>query len=148
MASVVFLRAVNVGTANRCRPAQIAKQLKKFDVVNIGAVGTFVVRENVGESVLRAAIEKELGFKCEIIIVPGRDVLQLAAEDPFTRQPCSPDIIRFVNVLAKRLSKPPCVPLTFPKTGEWGVKIIGIQGRFVLGVYLRNMRAIGYLGKV
>ena len=42
---VVFLRAVNVGGANLCRPAQIAKQLAKFDIVNIGAVGTFVVRD-------------------------------------------------------------------------------------------------------
>src|ERR1700746_499194 len=41
----VFLRAVNVGSANRCQPALIAKELAKFGVVNIGAVGTFVVRE-------------------------------------------------------------------------------------------------------
>ena len=53
---VVFLRAVNVGGTNRCHPAQIAKQLAKFGVVNIGAVGTFVVREEVSESILRAAI--------------------------------------------------------------------------------------------
>src|SRR6476620_3148066 len=64
--AVVFLRAVNVGGANRCQPALIAKQLSKFGVVNIGAVGTFVVRENVSESVLRAAIIQKLQFKCEI----------------------------------------------------------------------------------
>jgi len=34
---VVFLRAVNVGKANRSQPALIAKQLAKFGVVNIGA---------------------------------------------------------------------------------------------------------------
>lgn len=51
---IVFLRAVNVGGANRCRPAVIAKQLAKFRVLNIGAVGTFVVREDVSESALRA----------------------------------------------------------------------------------------------
>ena len=56
MPSVVFLRAVNVGGTNRCQPAQIAKELAKLDVVNIGAVGTFVVRQNVSESALRAAI--------------------------------------------------------------------------------------------
>jgi uncharacterized protein (DUF1697 family) len=49
---VVFLRAVNVGRANLCRPAELAKQLGKFGVVNIGAVGTFVARENVSESAL------------------------------------------------------------------------------------------------
>src|SRR5256885_411433 len=36
---VVFLRAVNVGKANRCQPASIAKDLAKFGVINIGAVG-------------------------------------------------------------------------------------------------------------
>jgi len=66
VASVVFLRAVNVGT-NTCRPALIAKQLGKFGVVNIGAAGTFVVRENVSESTLRAAIAKKLPFKGEIM---------------------------------------------------------------------------------
>ena len=63
---LVFLRAVNVGGANRCQPALIAKELAKFGVVNIGAVGTFVVREDLSESVLRAAIAKKLPFKCEI----------------------------------------------------------------------------------
>ncbi|HEX4706985.1 MAG TPA: DUF1697 domain-containing protein, partial [Candidatus Udaeobacter sp.] len=67
---VAFLRAVNVGGVNRCQPAQIAKELARFGVVNIGAVGTFVVRENVSESALRAAIAKKLPFKCEIMICP------------------------------------------------------------------------------
>ena len=47
---------INVGGANQCQPAQIAKELAKFGVVNIGAVGTFVVREDVSESTLRAAL--------------------------------------------------------------------------------------------
>ena len=50
---VVFLRAVNVGGANRCRPAELAKQLAKFGVVNIGAVGTFLVRELGGPFCVR-----------------------------------------------------------------------------------------------
>ena len=77
MPSVVFLRAVNVGGTNRCRPAELAKQLKKFNVVNIGAVGTFVARENVGESSLRAAIAKKLPFKCEIMICPAKGIVDL-----------------------------------------------------------------------
>ena len=64
MCQVIFLRAVNVGGANRCQPAAIAKQLGKFGIINIGAVGTFVVCEDVSESVLRAAIAKKLPFKC------------------------------------------------------------------------------------
>ena len=87
MSSVVFLRAVNVGTTNRCRPADIARELSKFGLINIGAVGTFVVREDVSESTLRAAIAKKLPFKCEIIIVPARDIVKLAAID---RSPANP----------------------------------------------------------
>jgi uncharacterized protein (DUF1697 family) len=148
MASVVFLRAVNVGGANRCQPALIAKELAKFGVVNIGAVGTFVVRGNFSESVLRAAIAKKLQFKCEIMICPARDVIKLASKDPFAWQPSGPDITRFVNVLAKRLRPPSHLPLSLPSDNDWLLKIIAIQGRFVLGLYRRQMKAISYLGKI
>src|ERR1700675_5160544 len=103
MPSVVFLRAVNVGGTNRCQPALIAKQLAKFGIVNIGAVGTFVVREDVSESSLRAAIARKLPFKCEIMICPARDIIKLASKDPFSGQPSGSNITQFVSVLAKRL---------------------------------------------
>jgi uncharacterized protein (DUF1697 family) len=76
---VVFLRAVNVGGTNRCQPALIAKQLARFDIVNIGAVGTFVVREAVSESALRAAITRKLPFKCEIMICPAKEIVDLSS---------------------------------------------------------------------
>jgi len=148
MAHVVFLRAINVGKANRCQPALIAKQLAKFGVVNIGAVGTFVVRENVSESILRAALVRSLPFKCEIMICPARDIIKLTSKDPFSGQPSGPDITRFVNVLHKRLRALPPVPLSLPSEDDWLLKIIAIQGRFVLGLYRRQMKAIGYLGKI
>jgi uncharacterized protein (DUF1697 family) len=148
MKRVVFLRAVNVGKANRCRPALIARQLSKFGVVNIGAVGTFVVREDVSEPALRAAIAKKLPFKSEIMICPARDVIKLASKDPFVRQPSGPDITRFVNVLAKRLPSPPALPLSLPSDDDWLIKIIAIQGRFVLGLYRRQMKTLSYLGKI
>ena len=145
---VVFLRAVNVGGTNRCQPALIAKQLVKFGVVNIGAVGTFVVREDVSESTLRAAIAKKLPFKCEIMICPARDIVKLTSKDPFARQPSRPDITRFVSVLHKRPRALPALPLSLPSDDDWLLKIIAIEGRFVLGLYRREMKAIGYLGKI
>jgi uncharacterized protein (DUF1697 family) len=161
MPSVVFLRAVNVGRANRCQPAQIAKQLAKFGVVNIGAVGTFVVRENISESALRGAIAKKLPFKCEIMICPASEIIKLASKNPFARHPSSPNITRFVNVLAKPLrgripselhrtstAHPARTPLSLPSDDDWLVKIIAIQDRFVLGLYRRHMKAISYLGKI
>ena len=145
---VVFLRAVNVGGTNRCQPALIAKQLARFDIVNIGAVGTFVVRENVSESALRVAIARKLPFKCEIMICPARDIIKLTSKDPFSRQPSGPNIVRFVSVLAKRLRAPPPLPLSLPSEDDWLLKIIAIQDRFVLGLYRRQMKAISYLGKI
>jgi uncharacterized protein (DUF1697 family) len=173
MASVVFLRAVNVGGTNLCKPAQLAKELKKFDVVNIGAVGTFVVRADVSESTLRAAIAKKLPFKCEIMICPARDIIKLTSKDPFARQrsrreprdvdgkaregsrigrranqPSGSDITRFVSVLHKPPRKRLPLPLNLPSDADWLLQIIAIQGQFVLGVYRRQMKAITYLGKI
>ncbi len=154
MPSVVFLRAVNVGGTNRCQPALIAKGLAKFGVVNIGAVGTFVVRENVSESALRAAIAKKLPFKCEIMICPARDIIKLTSNDPFSHEPpvrlgpSGPNITRFVSVLHKPLRAPPPLPISLPSDDDWLLKVIAIQDRFVLGMYRREMKAISYLGKI
>jgi uncharacterized protein (DUF1697 family) len=145
---VVFLRAVNIGGTNRCQPALIAKQLAKLGVVNIGAVGTFVVRENVSETVLRAAMARTLPFKCEIMICSAHDIVRLVSKDPFAGQPSSPDITRFVNVLHKPLRKPPPLPLSLPSDNDWLLKVITIQNRFVLGLYRRQMKAISDLGKI
>ena len=151
---VVFLRAVNVGVANRCQPAAIAKQLAKFGVVNIGAVGTFVVGENVSESALRAAFARKLPFKCEIMICSARDIIKLSLKDPFSHEPpvrlgpSGPNITRFVSVLHKRPRTLPALPFSLPSDDDWLLKIIAIQDRFVLGLYRREMKAISYLGKV
>ena len=160
---VVFLRAVNVGGANRCRPALIAKQLVKFGVVNVGSVGTFVVREDVSETVLRTAIARKLPFKCEIMICSARDIIKLVSKNPFSRQPSGPDITRFVSVLAKPLRRgirlDPSqtsnlkhhtseLPFSLPSDDDWLLKIMAIQTRFVLGLYRRQMKAISYLGKI
>jgi uncharacterized protein (DUF1697 family) len=80
---VAFLRAANVGTRNRFQPAVLAKELTGFGVVNIGAVGTFIVREDVTEATLRAELARKLPFKCEVMICPAKAILDLAQEDPF-----------------------------------------------------------------
>jgi uncharacterized protein (DUF1697 family) len=74
--------------------------------------------------------------------------MKFASKDPFSRQPSGPNITRFVNILAKRLRAPPSLPLNLPSDDDWLVKIIAIQDRFVVGVYRRHMKAIGYLGKI
>lgn len=144
----MFLRAVNVGGANRCKPADLARQLKKFDLANIGAVGTFVVRKDVSDLTLRAAIARKLSFKCEIMIVPARAIIDLASEDPFVGQPGGAEITRFVSVLHKRPAAPPALPLGLPSNDDWLLKIIAIRDQFVIGLYRRQMKAITYLGKI
>ncbi|HEY2045424.1 MAG TPA: DUF1697 domain-containing protein [Candidatus Udaeobacter sp.] len=145
---VVFLRGVNVGKANRCQPAVIAKQLSRLGVINIGAVGTFVVRKDVSEAALRSAFAKKLPFKCEIMICPARDIIKLTTKNPFSGQPAGEKITQFVSVLAKSLPLPLNLPHCLPSPDDWLLKITGIQDRFVLGVYRREMKAIGYLGKI
>ena len=148
MSSVVFLRAVNVGGANRCQPAVIAKELSEFGLINIGAVGTFVVRKKVSEADLRSAIAQKLPFKCEIMICSARDLIKLADRDPFAAEPSGPAVTRFVSIAAKRLRTPPPIPLSLPSDDEWLLKVIAIEDRFVLGVYRREMKAISYLARV
>ncbi len=149
MSSVVFLRAVNVGTTNRCRPAAIARELtKKFDIVNIGAAGTFIVRGQTNESALRAAIARELPFQCEIMICSGEDLLSIARIDPFLGEPAGAKITHFANIMAKPLAEPPPLPLFLPSKNDWLVKLISIRKQFALGLYRREMKAIRYLGKL
>jgi len=155
VSSVVFLRAINVGGTNLCKPAQLAKQLKKFDVVNVGAVGTFVVHGNVSESSLRkelaAQLAKHFKIKCEIMIASGAALMKTASKDPFAKQPSGGEITRFMSVLHKPLPSPLVrrhSSLSLPSDKGWLLKIITIEGQFVLGVYKREMKAIGQLGKL
>ncbi len=148
MALVVLLRGVNVGGHKTFRPSQLARDLKQFDVVNIGAAGTFVVRKSTTQARLRAELRRRLPFETEIVICTGRDVLRLAARDPFADEPARSDITRFVSVLAKRPRTAPSTPIRMPATGPWLLKVLERDGRFVLGVYRRQMKAIGYLGRI
>jgi uncharacterized protein (DUF1697 family) len=133
---VVFLRAVNVGGANRCQPALIAKELAKFGVVNIGAVGTFVVREDVTELVLRAAIAKKLPFKCEIMVCPAKEIVDLAKENPLKGE-TGKAIDAHVTILAKRPTQLPKLPIYAPSKDKWEIRILRVVGTAVLSLRRR-----------
>ncbi len=47
MALVVLLKRVNIGGYRTFGPTLVAQQRRRFDVVNVGAAGTFVVRKLV-----------------------------------------------------------------------------------------------------
>ncbi len=148
MALVVFLRGVNVGGHRRFRPSVIAKELGRFDVVNIGATGLFVVRKPGSPATFRAALAKKLPFDAEIAICEGRDIVRLADDDPFASEPVRADVARFVSVLPRSPRVRPATPITLPGEGEWLVRVLSSKGRFVFGVYRRRMKTIGYLAKI
>ncbi len=56
MAPVLFMRGVNVGGHKPFRPAAFAKELSAFEVLNVGAAGTFIVRRTVSQATLRARV--------------------------------------------------------------------------------------------
>jgi len=144
----VFLRGVNVGGYKTFRPTVLARELSRYDVVNVGAAGTFVVRKPVSRSKLRADLLRALPFETEVVLCDSRDLARLARADPFAAEPDRPDVVRFVSILARagRFRSP--IPITFPPSGEWQLRVIALRDRFVLGVYRRHMKAIGYLGQI
>ena len=146
MALVVLLRGVNVGGHKTFRPTTLTKQLKHLDAVNIGAAGTFVIRQPVTRTQLRAELASRLPFDSQIMICQGRDIVRLMSHNHFADQPVRPDIVRFVSVLSVRPRSAPSMPMNFPSSGKWLLKILMRDNRFVFGVYRRHMKAIGYLG--
>jgi uncharacterized protein (DUF1697 family) len=137
VASVVFLRGVNVGGMRVFRPSLLATQLARFGVVNIGAAGTVVVRGAVSQAVLRSEIARRLAFEPEIMICDARDVLALVAADPFRDCPGPPEVTRFVTVLSKRPRSVPALPIEGPPGDPWQMKIFDVRGRFVLSLWRR-----------
>lgn len=146
MALVVFLRGVNVGGHRTFRPTTVASQLKQFDTISIGAAGTFVIRQPVSRTQLRAELARRLPFDADITICQGREIVRLMSQNHFADQPVRPDIVRFVSVLSRRPRSAPPTPMSFPTSGKWLLKILAGEGRFVFGLYRRHMKVIGYLG--
>jgi uncharacterized protein (DUF1697 family) len=148
MALVVLLRGVNVGGHQIFRPTILAKQLKHLDAVNIGAAGTFVIRQPVTRSRLRAELAGRLPFDPQIIICEGRDILSLMVQNPFAHDPVRSDIVRFMSVLSRRPRSEPSLPLSFPSSDRWLLRILARKERFVFGLYRRHVKTISYLGTV
>lgn len=148
MALVIFLRGVNVGGHRTFRPAVLANQLKKYGVVNIGAAGTFVVCKPVSQAQLRAELKRRLSFECEVMICTGEELIAAAAESPFDSAAPRSDVVQFVSVLAKKPRELPKVPYQIPENDRWLLKVLFVRGKFVFGVYRREMKAIACLGKM
>jgi uncharacterized protein (DUF1697 family) len=148
MALIVFLRGVNVGGHRSFRPSILAKELSDYDVVNVGAAGTFVVRKPKSRAKFRAELLRMLPFDAEVVLCDGRELVRLEMQNPFGTEPSPPDIVRFVSILSKAGRVRPSIPITLPPSGEWFVRVIAWKDRFVFGVYRRHMKTISYLGQI
>src|SRR3989441_10449889 len=148
MALVVFLRGVNVGGHRTFRPSILAQELSDYDVVNVGAAGTFVVRKPGSRAKFRAELLRKLPFETDVVLCDGRDLVGLETEHPFGTKPSRPDVVRFVSILSKPGRGRASIPITLPPRGKWLLRVIASKNRFVFGVYRRHMKTIGYLGRI
>lgn len=148
MALVVFLRGINVGGHRTIRPSVLARELSRFDVVNVGAAGTFVVRRPGSRGQFRAALLRKLPFACDVVLCDGRELLRLEAENPFGARPAGRGIVHFVSILTKPRRLGASMPIALPADGGWLVQIIAAKRRFVFGRYRRRMKTIGCLRRM
>lgn len=146
MVLVAFLRGVNVGGHRAFRLSVLAKQMARYEVVNIGATGTFVIRRPITKTKLRAELARRLPFDTQIMICEGRELLALEADDPFRKAPNGPDVTRFVSILPRCPRTVPKLPIRLPEKGAWLLRILAVENRFAFGVYRRHMKVISYLG--
>src|SRR5690348_9237456 len=127
MALVVFLRGVNVGGHRTFRPSLLARELADYDVVNVGAAGTFVVRKPGSPATFRAELLRKLPFVAEIMVCDGRDVSRLASDNPFGRLASPPDIVRFVSILPKAARLRAALPIALPTEKDWLVRVVAAK---------------------
>jgi uncharacterized protein (DUF1697 family) len=142
MALVVFMRAVNVGGYQKCRPAELAKGMADLGVVNVGAAGTFVVKRRVSEAALRKRMREGLGFEGEMMVCSEEEVMGLVKSKPFGAK-LGKDVKGFVSVMERPLRKRPELPVDQP-AGTWGVRVIEVRGRFAMSLYRRLGKGMVY----
>ncbi len=148
MTLVAFLRGVNVGGHRSFRPSILAQELSEFEVLNVGAAGTFIVRKPKSRTAFLAALHRKLPFEATVVLCDARDLMRLETENPFTAEASTPDVVRFVSILSKPGGVRAALPVAFPAEGEWLVRVMAAEGQFVFGMYHRHMKTIGYLGQI
>jgi uncharacterized protein (DUF1697 family) len=148
MPLVAFLRGVNVGGHRTFRPTVLARALASYDVVNVGAAGTFVIRRPGSRAAFRAALLRALPFDTEVMLCDARDLAHIVAANPFGAGPRPDDVVWFVSILSRPARPRVELPAAFPSEEEWLVRVTASEGRFVFGMYRRDPRTIRYLGEI
>src|SRR3954452_12424741 len=148
MALVVFLRGINVGGHRTFRPSMLARDLAAYDVVNVGAAGTLVVRKPVSRTKFLAELRQKLPIESIVAFCDASDLIRIELEDSFGAEALDQDVVRFVSIFSQPSRKKAFLPVEFPRGEEWLVRIIGSTSRLAFGVYRRRMKTIGYLGQI
>ena len=148
MALIVFLRGINVGGHWTFRPNDLAKELSAYDVMNVGATGTLIVRKPGARAKFLDELRRTLPFEAEVAFCNVSNLMRLEIENPFGPESASPDVVRFVSILPKTVPDNISLPIAIPESGDWFVRIIAANDRFVFGIYRRHMKTIGYLGQI
>src|SRR5438067_1837333 len=97
--------------------------------VNIGAAGTFVVRKPGSRAKFLAALLRKLPFDTQVAICDERDLMRLEKDHPFGAAPERRDIVRFVSVMVRASRARASVPMTFPASGQWLLRIVASRDR-------------------
>lgn len=126
MALVIFFRAVNVGGHQTFQPSKLAKALAEYDMVSIGAAGTFVAKGRGTEPQLRKAIAKSLTFMPEIMIVDGTEIQSLLTLKVVSEPAAGAG--RFLTVMSKPVTTKPRLPISVPDVDDWQVRIVALCG--------------------
>jgi len=126
----------------------LAKDLAAYDVVNVGAAGTLVVRKPGARARFLAELRRKIPFQTVVSFCDASDLLQLEIENPFRSETSRPDAVQFVSILSRDVRRKASLPIALPGGEEWLVRIFGLRNRLVFGVYRRHMRTIGYLGQI
>ena len=150
MASAIFLRAVNVGGHQKFQPSVLARDLAEFDVVNIGAAGTFAVRKNVSATRMRKEILARLSFEPQLIICRGAEIFSLAnaATELFGTQPKGDDVRKMVSILEKADAKSLPLPFDGPAGNDWQVRLVALQDHFALSWWRPDRKRLVYPNQV
>ena len=126
----------------------LARELGAYDVVNVGAAGTFVVRKPGSRTKFLAELRQKLPFRAEVAFCDASDLIGLDMENPFGSEPSRPDTVRFMSILSKSVRGKLRLPIAVPDSDEWFVRIITSKKQLIFGEYRRHMKTIGYLGQI
>lgn len=148
MATVVFLRGVNVGGHKPFRPSAFVHELTALGVVSIGAAGTFVVRAPASAADVRAKFKQRLPFEARVMVCAARDLAGLVRSNPFAVWAGDAQDGQFISVLEKRPRRLPVLPHHAPAEKNWQVQLLSVHGRFVVSVLRRSGRTLLYPNEV